>query len=252
MIVFPMAGLSRRFSAAGYTLPKYQLPLHGRPVFDYAVTSFSSRFIYEKFLFIMRDVSETEDFVKGRVEALGIADPCYVVLDHETKGQADTVRFGLEMGGVATGEPLTIFNIDSFRPGYVHPKLQSDTVGYLETFLGEGEGWSFVSACQGDPSRVEVVSEKVRISELCCTGLYGFRDAGTFLRALEKEQESPSQHLPELYVAPVYNQLIREGSRVEHGVCPSGSLFFCGIPEEYEALKSSTDWLSRFHFGRGQ
>ena len=34
MIVFPMAGLSRRFSEAGYDQPKYMLPLEGGPCFD--------------------------------------------------------------------------------------------------------------------------------------------------------------------------------------------------------------------------
>ncbi|HGG7172902.1 TPA: capsular biosynthesis protein, partial [Escherichia coli] len=33
MFVITMAGLSSRFFNAGYTVPKYQLPLHGQTVF---------------------------------------------------------------------------------------------------------------------------------------------------------------------------------------------------------------------------
>ena len=44
MIVIPMAGMSRRFTEAGYTLPKYMLPAHQRSLFAHAVDSFRHYF----------------------------------------------------------------------------------------------------------------------------------------------------------------------------------------------------------------
>ena len=35
MFVIPMMGKSRRFTEAGYALPKYRLPLHGRTAVSY-------------------------------------------------------------------------------------------------------------------------------------------------------------------------------------------------------------------------
>ncbi len=52
MFVLPMVGLSSRFFDAGYTLPKYQLPLHGRTVFAHVVDSFRDYFDSDEFLFI--------------------------------------------------------------------------------------------------------------------------------------------------------------------------------------------------------
>ena len=40
MIVIPMAGLSSRFTKAGYTKPKYMLPLAGKSVFAHSIESF--------------------------------------------------------------------------------------------------------------------------------------------------------------------------------------------------------------------
>ena len=74
MIVIPMAGLSSRFFKAGYEKPKYMLEAHGQTLFDHSVKSFEKYFETEKFLFIIRDVYGTLDFVKERIASLGISD----------------------------------------------------------------------------------------------------------------------------------------------------------------------------------
>ena len=51
-----MAGLSRRFTEAGFDRPKYMLRAHGRSVFAHAVGSFAAHFGTLPFLFILRDV----------------------------------------------------------------------------------------------------------------------------------------------------------------------------------------------------
>ncbi|HEY0421149.1 MAG TPA: capsular biosynthesis protein, partial [Acetobacteraceae bacterium] len=72
MIVIPMAGLSRRFTEAGYAAPKYMLQANGRSVFAHAVGSFAAYFASQEFLFIIRDVAGTADFVRAECAALDI------------------------------------------------------------------------------------------------------------------------------------------------------------------------------------
>ena len=43
-IIIPMAGESSRFFNAGYTVPKYMLPLGSETVFDKAIKSFKDYF----------------------------------------------------------------------------------------------------------------------------------------------------------------------------------------------------------------
>ncbi len=95
MIVIPMAGQSRRFTEAGYTVPKYMLPLHGRSVFAHAVASFDRYFHSHPFLFIARDVAGTADFIATECRNLGIADVRVALLEHPTAGQAETVERGI-------------------------------------------------------------------------------------------------------------------------------------------------------------
>jgi dTDP-glucose pyrophosphorylase len=232
-----MAGLSSRFFKAGYTVPKYMLDLGGYPVFDYALRSFMSRFSAEEFLIILRRDHNTEAFVRRRLAANSVSARL-VVLDHETRGQAETVAIGLEAARVTPDVPITIFNIDSFRPDFSMTSEELSADGYIETFRGVGDAWSFVEPAEAnaDHGKAVRVLEKERISELCCTGLYYFRTRQLFEEAYAAELAKPSQRLKEHYISPIYNQMIIRGFKVLYRNIPNDEVIFCGVPDEYEML----------------
>jgi len=246
MIVLPMAGLSSRFIKAGYRAPKYMLELGGRSVFTHALTSFEAFFDTEQFLIICRNTAGTPAFVCTECAAAGLAPGRLklVVLDAETSGQAETVALGLDRAGSGDGERLTIFNIDTFRPGFRHPDAFDPAMvdGYVEVFRAPGEHWSFVRPDPSDPGvcRAIEVAEKVRISDLCSTGLYHFRTVGLFraLYAGIAAQDPATLQGGERYIAPLYNTAIREGRDIRYSLIPKGAVAFCGTPAEYEALLS--------------
>ena len=236
MIVVPMAGRSSRFAEAGYQQPKFMLEARGRPVFDHAVQSFASYFKTRPFLFVVRNTDSAPEFVKARVAELGIVDWGIEVLPQATRGQAETVDMGLR--NVDWGGPVTIFNIDTFRPGFSFPRWLTPEMGFLEVFEGQGENWSFVRPVSVGDTRVAETAEKRAISNLCCTGLYHFPTAASFRDAYNHEVEKPEFEWEkgELYVAPLYNYLIKKGVPVHYHIVPRDQIIFCGVPSEYEAF----------------
>jgi dTDP-glucose pyrophosphorylase len=240
MIVIPMAGLSSRFFKAGYTEPKYMLEAHGKSIFRHSVESFSPYFGSEKFLFIIRDVYGTYDFIKKELKDMGVASFDIHVLQEETRGQAETVFLALEQ--VPEDESLTIFNIDTFRPGFVFPESCLEKDGYLEVFEGEGDNWSFIKLSPDDQSVVIETAEKKAISNLCCTGLYHFARTSDFKRAFDVYASKPIEEWDkaELYVAPLYNVLIQEGLSIGFDLIERKEVIFCGVPQEYIDFKESS------------
>jgi len=244
MIVIPMAGLSSRFFKAGYDLPKYMLDMHGGSVFAHALGSFSAYFATTPFLIICRDLYDTPEFVRRECAAMGLPGDQLklVVLDAETSGQAESVALGLRRGEAPRDAPLTIFNIDTFRPGFRFPEAfdVAGVDGYLEVFHGEGEHWSFVrpDAAQPAAMRAAEVTEKVRISDLCSDGLYHFRSVGSFfdLYAEIEARDPATLQGGERYVAPLYNIAIGRGADIRYTVVEPRQIRFCGTPEEYQAL----------------
>lgn len=241
MIVIPMAGLSSRFKKAGYELPKYMLEARGKTLFSHSVESFRNFFEKEFFLFIALDVCETKNFIERECFRLGVKNFQIVILNSATHGQAETVYLGLMAAKVADEESLLIFNIDTFRPGFIWPTEFDVTKidGYLETFLGSGKNWSNVLPEDTSKNKAKLTAEKQEISQYCCTGLYYWRSCKDFCRIFEVYQKKSLEEVQagEYYIAPMYNIIINEGKDVRYSVIRSDDVVFCGVPDEYEAFK---------------
>ncbi|HIF9133599.1 TPA: glycosyltransferase family 2 protein [Photobacterium damselae] len=235
MIVIPMAGLSSRFFKAGYTKPKYMLEAHGMTLFDHAVMSFEKYFISETFLFIVRDVYGTADFVKKSAKELGIKSFNIVILNKETRGQAETVYLGLKNIDVKDNTSITIFNIDTFRPEFKYPDLDELGDGYLEVFKGCGDNWSFVKPESDNSNKVIQTAEKDPISDFCCTGLYYFTKFKDFKLTYEEYSKKPIAEWDkgEIYIAPLYNYLIKNNKNIRYHIIDKSKVVFCGTPDEY-------------------
>ncbi|NMP14982.1 capsular biosynthesis protein [Thalassotalea sp. Y01] len=237
MIIIPMAGLSSRFTKAGFKKPKYMLEAKGATLFEHSVKSFETYFTQEKFLFIALDVQNTKGFIIDNCQKLGILDFDVVILDEPTRGQAETVYLGLQKASCNDDEHITIFNIDTFRPNFKYPNSFDfkNSDGYLETFIGSGANWSNVVPESAETQTVKLTAEKQELSEYCCTGLYYWKRAADFNRLYQKLQNTPISEVQgnEYYIAPMYNDIISEGKTINFSVIEENEVIFCGVPAEY-------------------
>jgi len=242
MIVIPMAGLSSRFSQAGYSEPKFMLEAHGKTIFRHAVESFVHYFEGLNFLFVIREMEGVAGFVERECRAMGIRYWKCVALPNPTRGQAETTALGLQAIQCDPAEEVTIFNIDTIRPHFRYqqwPGSQPD--GFLEVFIGSGPQWSYAKPVTPDSDRVGETAEKREISNLCSNGLYHFASAKLFEDAFHEFIKKPLREHDgyEFYIAPLYNILIDRGLDIRYRLIPRVDVVFCGVPEEYEAFRKT-------------
>jgi NDP-sugar pyrophosphorylase family protein len=230
-IVIPMAGMSRRFKEAGYTLPKYMLYAYNRSLFNLSISSFKRYFENVNFIFIIRDIFSSEEFIHAECKLLGIQNYQITCLDSPTRGQAETVYIGLKKAGLSSDEAILIFNIDTFRPEFLLPSYISSWDGYLEVFKGSGKNWSYAKVIPGT-TQVSETAEKKEISDNCSTGLYYFKETILYYTAYEY-YENNNLNVNEFYVAPLYNYLIEQNKNIHIDVISAQDVIFCGTPEEY-------------------
>jgi hypothetical protein len=228
-----MAGLSSRFFEAGYMVPKYMLYIIDKSLFNIVLGSFKACFDACNFLFIARDMFDTKTFISNECKLLGIKNFSTVILPSPTRGQAETVIKGLEFAKLSTDESILIFNIDTFRPNYTVPSGIDLWDGYLEVFKGSGTNWSYAKTETPDSTKVIETAEKREISDNCSTGLYFFKKTELFINAYNSEIWDMDKKLKELYVAPLYNKLIRDGLNIHIHVINRDEVVICGTPQEY-------------------
>jgi hypothetical protein len=203
------------------------------------VCSFQDQFGQEDFLFICLASDDARTFIDEECAKIGLSRYRVVELAAPTKGQAETVYAGLVADGNASSdESITIFNIDTIRSEAAVPSALFPMDGYVETFRGEGSGWSFV--VPGPGHSVTKTTEKVRVSDQCSTGLYYFGTCRLFCHFYEQVTAAPDEFersWGEHYIAPMYNLLIQEGLSVKYAEVPLPDIAFAGTPDEYEAFK---------------
>ncbi|MEZ9027560.1 glycosyltransferase family 2 protein [Vibrio cyclitrophicus] len=242
MIVIPMAGMSSRFFKAGYTTPKYMLEAHGKTLFEHSVSSFKAYFESLPFLFIVKDVFDTPKFVREQAKLMGIKHFHITILNDDTRGQAETVALGLENLDASDNDyngAITVFNIDTLRPGFIFPEVFEEGDGYLEVFKGSGSNWSFAKPKREDSTLVRKTAEKNPISDLCSTGLYHFNRKKDYLDAYYEYRSKPEQEWEkgELYIAPLYNIMIKNNREIHYHKIERSEVIFFGVPGEYLEFK---------------
>ena len=236
MFFFPMAGLSSRFSEAGYDKPKYYLQTRGGlNLFQESLKGFSRYFETDDFCFVYLDSLVDSDTIHNWSAAVGLPKTsCHTVsVSKPTRGQADTTRHGILGSTCNLEDPIVIFNVDTLYHDFRKADDMNVAANYLDVTKLPGDHWSFVDPDPVRPNMARRVVEKQRISNLCSVGLYSFGSARLFLDLYANLYESENTEAEE-YVAPMYQGLIDAGEPVRFRLLPRDQFEFLGTPQEYE------------------
>ncbi|WP_347303912.1 glycosyltransferase family 2 protein [Croceibacterium sp. TMG7-5b_MA50] len=231
-VAVTMAGLGSRFIKAGYTRPKYEIVVLGRPLFDWSMLAMESfRQAGWHFTFATRAEEDARPFLAERCGALDIAMGEVVELDGVTDGQATTALLLAQRSDPDT--PFAVFNIDTFvAPGAMAPgQVPAGSAGWVPCFPGPGDGWSFCRT--NDDGRVLELREKVRISPHATVGLYWFASAAEYIALYDRFfADGQGTEKGERYIAPMYNRLIEEGGLVTMGSLALEDVGMLGTPDQ--------------------
>lgn len=226
-VVITMAGLGLRFREAGYTVPKYQIEVNGKTLFEWSMSSLE-KFFGETFIFLVRKDDNAADFINATCEKLGV-DAKIIQLEKLTRGQAETAMFASKVW--IADEPLLIYNIDTYvEPGQLRPELLRGA-GFIPCFTAAGTHWSFVKL--DERGKAVEVREKERISDNCSIGAYYFQSAKLYAD-LYKNFYSEDSERGEQYIAPIYNLLIERGADVFIQDISAEFVHVLGTPAEVE------------------
>lgn len=211
-IVIPMAGAGSRFVAAGYVDPKPLVRLHDVPMIRLVIENLRPKQEH-RFIFICQKahIHAYDLAVKLQLWAPGSE---VIELQGLTEGAACTVLCAKPL--IDNDAELMIANSDQYIDVDINRYLNAMPARSLDaqimTMKANDPKWSFIKI--SDQGYVTAVVEKVVISDEATTGIYNFKSGCDFVRAAETMIREGSRVNGEFYVAPTYNQLIREGYKI--------------------------------------
>ena len=236
-----MAGESSRFFESGYKVPKYKLVLNQKSILENVLLGFKEYFNNDVFVFGLNPKFNDVHFVKSICQKIRIKKYKIIELKSQSRGQADTVNIILNsLKDISENEELYIFNVDTIHLNFKKQNLtQMKCRGYLELFVGKGDHWSFAKL-KSKSDVITRMAEKERISNYCSNGLYYFSDVKLYKYYFNIYKKTNQK---ELYIAPMYNFLIKDRITVKGIVLNDNDFKFCGTPKEYEILSEQDVYL---------
>jgi dTDP-glucose pyrophosphorylase len=231
-IIFPAAGLGKRFKDEGIMTPKPLILAEDVPLLLWAIANFP--LVQSDNIFV---VTLTRDSVPSYFKKFF---PVYakrinfIELEELTKGPADTVLHALSK--IDSTEPIVIANTDQ----YIFAELESfctrvrnkQNDGEIITMRATGDQWSYVT--KDSNGFVSLVAEKKQISNEATVGVYAYSRASDLIWALDQMKRSKDLVNGEYYIAPSYNYLIEAGYKfATNFIGDNGTAIRCtGTPQD--------------------
>jgi len=232
-IVITMAGMGSRFKNIGINIPKYKIIANKKTLFEWSMLSLSD-FFKEEFIFVVRKEILDIKFLNAVCRKLGILNFDVKVLEKATDGQATTAYLADKF--IDDDESCIVYNIDTYvKPNEIlMSQIKDEFDGFIPVIEAEGDRWSFVKV--DETEKVIDVAEKVPISNLATIGFYYFKKWKVYKQIYEQNKNSIIKDSKEVYIAPMYKQMINSEMNIGIKKLDAASVKILGTPEEIEVF----------------
>jgi dTDP-glucose pyrophosphorylase len=204
-----MAGLGRRFSTNGYTIPKQMVDINGKPMIEVSLDcikldDFKKVFIIRKEHIAIHNI---DSFLRDKFGN----DIEIVIAETDTEGTVCTCLLAEEF--LNNDSPLVITTLDVyFEPIFSMDLINPSVDGTILVFKSDNPSYSY-SKINNEGFVIETAEKKV-ISDLSSIGLYYFKSSKDFLDYSKKMVNENIRTNNEFYVCPLYNLLINDGKKI--------------------------------------
>lgn len=245
-IVIPMAGRGSRFADAGFLDPKPMIPVGGRPMIEWVIENIKPSRAHHFIFLCLGEHLERYPQVAEKLKEL--CPGCDIIsVDRVTEGAACTVLLARDL--INSESPLMIANSDQIVDlpvdEYLAAADDASADGLIMTFWADHPKWSYCRVAEN--GQVTEVVEKQVVSNDATVGIYNYTRGCDFVAAADQMIADDLRVNGEFYVAPTYNQLIREGGKiVVKGTGKEGEgMYGMGIPDDLELFKKTRYYQDR-------
>lgn len=237
-IVIPMAGLGSRFANVGYDKPKPFIDVDGKPMIVRVLDNLN----YPDANYILIGRKEHLESEKDLVKEIEKRyNATFIGIDKLTEGTVCTVLYARKY--INNDLPLLVANsdqiVDISISNFVNDCFDRSLDGSILTFkdLELNPKWSFAKL--NDDKLVIEVKEKEAISEFATVGIYLFNNGSEFVNSAIDMIIQNDRVNNEFYTCPVYNYLIKDGSKIGIYDIEFSGMHGIGTPEDLEAYLKS-------------
>ncbi|MBT4835350.1 hypothetical protein HON86_01895 [Candidatus Woesearchaeota archaeon] len=224
-LILTMAGTYARFTKEGYKIPKYLLPWGSTTIITELLNEFTKTNIIDNiFLIANREDMDYAPHLQKTLKHFNIPKENLVYID-TTAGQAETAAIAIKKFKTKLkDDPFLIHNIDTLlynRDFNQIKKSLEKNDGYIDIFESSNPAYCYLLS--NDANEVYEIAEKILISDMASSGLYGFTNSKIFLDNFDNE----------IFISEIYKKIIKSGKILSGILYDESSTVVLGTPVEY-------------------
>ena len=230
-VLIPMAGVGKRFTDAGYTLPKPLLPLGNKTMIEAVVENLSDPTF--NFIFVINN----EQIEQSAIQKIL---PNITLIEVAGTPQGPAMSCMCASSLINNDDRLIITNCDQIIEDFSYNSLKNfcdynKVDGVVGTFHSASPKNSYIKV--NDDNEIIEIREKQVISSTATNGLHYWTHGKYFVESLGQMIGNRDTVNNEYYVAPSYNYMIKRGMTVKP--FHYNMHFPIGTPQDYENYKKN-------------
>ena len=236
ILLIPLGGIGERFTKNGYNLPKALINLFGKPILYYLLDNLDLEnidFIY---------IPYNNQYAKYRFEDKLMKDYPnikfkFLCLEKNTEGAAETINIALknlvidlDIKKQIDDKPILCLDGDNFyTTNIVHLWNGENKIITFED-MNNNPIYSYVSLNEYNPSLINDIIEKEKISNYACTGAYGFSSYKQLLHYTQKILDNKIKQKNEYYTSTVIKEMLKDNIAFKNEIINSSQWHCLGTP----------------------
>lgn len=227
IIIIPIGGNGKRFKNHGYKKPKALINIFGKPILSYLLDNINTQNI--DYIFIPYNVEyksyRLEDFLIKTYPKMNFRFLC---LESNTRGAAETINIGISKLNEDRNIPVLCLDSDSFYGCDIISQWDGNNCIFTFEDMDKNPIYSFIETNEND--EIINIEEKEPISNLACTGAYGFKYIDELKRYTTKIIQENITQKSEFYTSGVIKEMVRDGLVFKNRTIEEKDIFCLGTP----------------------
>ena len=231
-ILIPLGGKGERFKKEGYKTPKALIKILDKPVIYYLLENLNLSNI--EFVYIPYNIEyERYNFEQLLRKDFPNINFKFLILQEDTEGPVETIKLALNKLNIKDCPVLSV-DCDNFYKEDIINLWQGKNK--IITFL-DNTHENIFSYAKIEGNLVKKIVEKEKISNIACTGSYGFDSYKILLKYSEKMIKEKNKIKNEYYISGLINSMLSDKINFELANIKNKNYFSLGTPDLTEQFK---------------
>lgn len=227
MILIPLGGTGQRFKQNGYTTPKAFINVFGTPIINYVLDNLN---LTNELVYIPYNKEYKLFRIEERLKkTYPYVNFIFFCLEKNTRGAAETINIALSKLNIPD-EPVLCLDGDNFYTISIIQLWNKENKIFTIEDLNENPIYSYVKI--NENKNITKIIEKNKISNLACTGAYGFNSYKLLLKYTNICIKNNILQKGEFYTSNVIDLMIKDNHKFNNCTIEKNNWICLGTPAQ--------------------